>query len=73
MDTQFQKILSNPGIDPVSILYPLAHIGVARAYALQGNKAASKREYQTFLDLWKDADSDVPVLQQARREYALIP
>ena len=69
---EFQKILSNPGIDPVSILYPLAHLGVARAYALQGNKAASKREYQTFLDLWKDADSDVPVLQQARREYALI-
>jgi hypothetical protein len=39
---------------------------------LQGNKAASKREYQIFLDRWKDADPDVPVLQQARQEYAQI-
>ena len=72
MDTQFQKILSNPGIDPVSILYPLAHLGLARAYALEGNKAGSKSEYENFLALWKDADSDLPVLQQARREFARL-
>jgi DNA-binding winged helix-turn-helix (wHTH) protein/predicted Zn-dependent protease len=69
---EFQKILSNPGVDPVSILYPLAHLGLARAFALQGNNAGSKSEYEKFFALWKDADSDVPVLKQAHREYAQL-
>jgi tetratricopeptide (TPR) repeat protein len=69
---EFQKIITNPGIDPVSILYPLAHLGLARAYSLEGNKAKSKGEYENFFALWKDADSDLPVLQQARREYAQL-
>ena len=69
---EFQKILSNPGVDPVSILYPLAHLGLARAFFSQGNKAGSKSEYEKFFALWKDADNDVPVLQQARRDYAQL-
>jgi DNA-binding winged helix-turn-helix (wHTH) protein/tetratricopeptide (TPR) repeat protein len=69
---EFKKILSNPGIDSVSILYPLAHLGLARAFALQVNKAGSKSEYKAFLAIWKDADPDIPVLQQARREYAQL-
>jgi DNA-binding winged helix-turn-helix (wHTH) protein/tetratricopeptide (TPR) repeat protein len=69
---EFQKIITNPGIDSVSILSPLAHLGLARAYSLEGNKARSKSEYENFLALWKDADSDIPVLQQARREYAQL-
>jgi hypothetical protein len=67
---ELQKILTNPGIDPVSILYPLAHLQLARAYAREGDKTGCKGEYEKFLTLWKDADADVPVLIQARHEYA---
>jgi eukaryotic-like serine/threonine-protein kinase len=55
--------------------YPLgalAHLGLGRAFALQGDAAKARTAYQDFLALWKDADSDVPVLQQARAEYAKI-
>jgi eukaryotic-like serine/threonine-protein kinase len=69
---EFQKIIKNPGIDPVSILYPLAHLGLARAHSMDGNKAKSESEYENFFALWKGADSDIPVLQQARREYAQL-
>jgi eukaryotic-like serine/threonine-protein kinase len=68
--TEFRKILSNPGIEPVSILYPLARLGLARALALEGNKMASREAYEQFLASWKNADPDLPVLQQAQREYA---
>jgi hypothetical protein len=69
---EYQKILANRGIDPVSPLYPLAHLGLARAYALQNNQAGSRGEYEKFFDMWKDADADVPVLKQARIEYARL-
>jgi tetratricopeptide (TPR) repeat protein len=69
---EFQKILFNPGVDPVSILYPLAHLGLARALAQEGNKAGSKSEYGNFLALWKDAEPDLPALKQARQEYAQL-
>jgi len=45
---------------------------VARAYALQGNTAKARTQYQDFLTLWKDADPDVPVLKQAKAEYAKL-
>jgi hypothetical protein len=67
---EFQKILKNQGVDPISPYYPLAHIGLARAYALEGDNAASRREYEAFLASWKDADQDIPILQEARRAYA---
>lgn len=66
---EFQKILNNRGVAIILPHYPLAHIGLARAYALQGDKAASRREYEAFFELWKDADQDVPVLREARRAY----
>jgi DNA-binding winged helix-turn-helix (wHTH) protein/tetratricopeptide (TPR) repeat protein len=70
---EFRKLIANPGLeDPVKPWTVLAHLGLARAYALQGNKAGSKSEYEGFFALWKDADPDVPVLQQARREYAAL-
>ena len=50
----------------------LAHLGVARAYALQGDTAKSRASYQDFLTLWKDADPDLPMLKQAREEYAKL-
>jgi hypothetical protein len=49
-----------------------AQLGLARAYALQGNKAKSRMAYQDFFALWKDADPDTPVLKQAKAEYAKL-
>jgi len=69
---EYQKILANPGVDPVSPLYSLAHLGLARAYALQNNQVASRGEYEKFFDLWKNADADVPILKQARIEYSRL-
>jgi tetratricopeptide (TPR) repeat protein len=69
---QFQKILEHRGAGPVSPLYALAYLGLARAAAVSGNTAAARKAYQDFLALWKDADPDVPVLLQARQEYAKL-
>jgi predicted Zn-dependent protease len=69
---EFQKILHNPGVDPISPYYPLAHVGLARAYALQSDKANSRREYQEFFKLWKNADRDIPILRAAESEYARL-
>jgi DNA-binding winged helix-turn-helix (wHTH) protein/tetratricopeptide (TPR) repeat protein len=67
---EYRKILTNPGIDPVSPLYPLAHLGLARAYAMQNRTQESRKEYEALFALWRDADGDLPVLKQARTEYA---
>ncbi|MBI3665968.1 MAG: hypothetical protein HY236_07045, partial [Acidobacteria bacterium] len=67
---QFQKILDHRGALP--FLYPLAHLGAARAWELAGDTAKSKKLYQDFLALWKDADADVPVLKEAKQEYAKL-
>jgi serine/threonine protein kinase/Flp pilus assembly protein TadD len=69
---EFQKILDHRGImvgDPVSAL---AHVGLARAYAMQGDTAKARAAYQDFLTLWKDADVDIPILEQAKAEYAKL-
>ena len=50
----------------------LAHIGLARAYVLQGDTAKAKAAYQDFLTLWKDADPDIPILIAAKAEYARL-
>jgi hypothetical protein len=63
------QILDHTGVEPVSPLYPLAHLGVARAATLNGDPAKSRKEYQDFFALWKDADADLPVLIQAKKEY----
>jgi serine/threonine protein kinase/tetratricopeptide (TPR) repeat protein len=68
----FQKILDHRGIEPLSPLYPLAHLGLARASVLSGDSAKARKEYQDFLALWKDADADLPILQQAKDEYAKL-
>jgi serine/threonine protein kinase/Tfp pilus assembly protein PilF len=66
---EFQKILDHRGSQLTSPLYPLARLGLARAAALTGDKARARQAYQDFLALWKDADADVPTLQEARQEY----
>ncbi|HZM85473.1 MAG TPA: protein kinase [Blastocatellia bacterium] len=69
---EFQKILDHRGWDPTSYLYPLAHLGLARAAALTGDVATSRKTYQDFFALWKDADADLPVLIDAKKEYAAL-
>jgi eukaryotic-like serine/threonine-protein kinase len=72
-EAEFRKLIANPGLeDPVRPWTVLAPLALARAYTLEGNKAASKTEYENFFALWKDAESDLPALQEARREYAQI-
>ena len=66
---EYQKILDHRGLDPVSPLYALAHLGLGRAYALQGDNAKAKSAYQDFFAIWKDADPDVPILKTAKAEY----
>jgi DNA-binding winged helix-turn-helix (wHTH) protein/Tfp pilus assembly protein PilF len=68
----YRLILANQGVDPISPLYPLAHLGLARVLALQNNNSASRGEYEKFFDAWKDADADLPVLKQAGVEYARL-
>jgi tetratricopeptide (TPR) repeat protein len=69
---EFQKILDHRGVAPLSLLHPLAHLGLARAHALEGDTAGARRAYQDFLALWKDADPDIPILQEAKAEYAKL-
>ncbi|MGZ5481264.1 MAG: protein kinase domain-containing protein [Pyrinomonadaceae bacterium] len=66
---EFQKILDHRGSQPTSPIYVVAHLGLARAAALQGDTAKARKAYQDFFALWKDADANVPVLIEARKEY----
>ena len=68
--SEFQKILDHRGWSPTSPLYPLAHLGLARATLLQGETMKARKSYQDFFALWKDADADLPVLIEAKKEYA---
>jgi hypothetical protein len=69
---EFQKILDHPGIVGMRAIGVLAHLGMARAHALAGNTAKARAAYQDFLTLWKDADPDIPILIQAKAEYAKL-
>ncbi len=69
---EFQKILDHRGAAPFSPLYVLAHLGLARAYVLSGDLPKGRRAYEDFLALWKDADPDIPIFQEAKAEYARL-
>jgi eukaryotic-like serine/threonine-protein kinase len=69
---EFQKFLDHPGAVLNFPLASLAHIQLARAYVVSGDTAKAKAAYQDFLTLWKDADPDVPILKQAKAEYAKL-
>ena len=70
--TEFQKILDQRGQDPISVLCPLADIGLARAAALNGDEYTSRKAYEDFLAVWKDADPDLSILRQVRLELAKL-
>ncbi|MGZ4732751.1 MAG: protein kinase domain-containing protein [Terriglobales bacterium] len=69
---EFQKILDHSGIVWNCWTGALARLGLARAYALSGDTAKAQAAYQGFLVLWKDADADIPVLKQAKADYAKL-
>ena len=69
---EFQKFIDHRGIVMNFPWGALARLGLARAYALQGNTVKARAAYQDFLTLWKDADPDIPILQQAKAEYAKL-
>jgi predicted Zn-dependent protease len=69
---EFRKILNHRGIVANDPIGALAHLGLARSYLLQGDIAKAKAAYQDFLTLWKDADPDIPLLKEAKAEYAKL-
>jgi len=69
---EFQKIIDHRGIVLNGPIGALAHLGLGRAFALQGDAAKSSVAYQDFLTLWKDGDPDIPILKQAKAEYAKL-
>jgi tetratricopeptide (TPR) repeat protein len=69
---EFQKILSHRGIVKTCETGALARLELGRAYAIQGDAAKARAAYQDFLTLWKDADPDIPILKEAKAEYAKL-
>jgi tetratricopeptide (TPR) repeat protein len=69
---EFQKFLDHSGIVQNFLLGALAHLQLARAYTLSGDTTKAKSAYQDFLTLWKDADPDIPILKEAKAEYAKL-
>ncbi len=67
---EFQKILNHRGIVGADPIGALAHLQMGRLFALSGDMKKAKAGYQDFLTLWKDADADIPILKEARAEYA---
>jgi eukaryotic-like serine/threonine-protein kinase len=69
---EFQKIIDHPGLvlnEPISAL---AHLQMGRAYVMSGDTTKAKAAYQDFFALWKDADPDIPILKEAKAEYAKL-
>ena len=69
---EFQKLIDNPGLCWEYITGPLARLQLARAERLTGDNASARESYGEFLNIWKDADPDVPVYRQAKAEYAQL-
>jgi eukaryotic-like serine/threonine-protein kinase len=69
---EFQKVLNHRGIVLADPIGALAHLQLGRAYGVSGDISNAKNAYRDFLVLWKDADPDIPVLKQAKAEYAKL-
>jgi eukaryotic-like serine/threonine-protein kinase len=70
---EFQKFMDYPGAIGNNPIGAVARVGLARAYAMEGNTGKARAAYQEFLSLWKDADPDIPILKEAKAEYARLP
>ena len=69
---EFQKLLDHPGVVTNNQLGSLAPLQLGRAQAMMGDQTTARKSYQDFLTLWKDADPDIPIYQQAKAEYAKL-
>jgi len=69
---EFQRILDNPGVAANNEVYTLAELYLGRSFVVAGDTAKAKKAYQDFFAMWKDADPDVPVLAEAKAEYAKL-
>ncbi len=69
---EFQKLLDHPGTVGRDVTGALSHLQRARAQKMMNNEDAARKSYEDFLTLWKDADSDIPIYQQAKAEYAKL-
>ena len=69
---EFQKFPDHSGVVQNFLLGSLAHLQLARAYAISGDTAKAKAAYRDFLTLWKEADPDIPILKEAKAEYAKL-
>ena len=69
---QFQKLIDHPGIVQASIVGRLVYLQIARAEMLMGDQDAARKSYEEFLNMWKDADPDVPIYREAKAEYARL-
>jgi eukaryotic-like serine/threonine-protein kinase len=69
---EFQKFVDHRGLVVNFPWGALARLGLARAYAMQGDTVKARKSYQDFLNLWKDADPDIPILKEAKTEYAKL-
>ena len=69
---QYRKLIDNPGCTVRHVTGPLARLQLGRAQKMMGDEASARKSYETFLDLWKNADPDTPIYQQAKAEYAKL-
>jgi len=69
---EFQKMIDHRGVTQNFVLGALAHLQLARAYELSRNRTRARSSYEDFLKLWKDADPDIPILKEAKAEYAKL-
>jgi tetratricopeptide (TPR) repeat protein len=69
---EFQKLIDHPAIVGRNDIGALSYLQLGRAQTMTGDKAAARNSYETFLTLWKDADSDIPAVKQAKAEYAKL-
>ncbi len=70
---EFQKVLDHRGIVGRDVTGALSHLQLGRALKMMGDEAAARKSYEDFLNLWKHADPDIPIYQQAKAEYAKLP
>jgi hypothetical protein len=70
-EAEFHKIQDHTGAN-WGLYYSLSYLGVARGIMLDGDTAKAKKAFRDFFELWKEADSDIPILVQAKAEYAAL-
>ena len=69
---EFQKLVEHRGIVGNFVTGALVRLQIGRAYAMAGDSGKAKAAYQEFFAIWKDADADVPILKEAKAEYAKL-